>query len=215
MSKVSQVLNWVLICLLAILYSFCFSSKNHILLYIFHLLSYSWSLEVLSDQLYCFSLFFMFSYWYIIMQSNYLCSQYIIFRHMHFSFFIYYTIYFPSLFIFQYLYPCLFISFIALTTSLFFTFDFLTFSNKSIPFTIISTLFIFLTFSHLDFANISSSLSLSTSTFQSSLLFKLSAFSILLSKTCFSIKLNLNRYNAYFACFLFNFCVFIKYSRFL
>ena len=111
--------------------------------------------------------------------------------------------------------PTHFISFTALTTLSSFTFDFLTFSNKSTPFTITSTLSILLTSNHSGFTNISSSLSLSTLTSQSGLLLKLSIFPILLPRTCFNIKLNLDRYNAYLVCLLFNFCAFIKYLRFL
>jgi len=40
-------------------------------------------------------------------------------------------------------------------------------------------------------------------------------FPILLPRTCFSIKLNLDRYKVYLACLLFNFYIFIKYLRFL
>jgi len=111
--------------------------------------------------------------------------------------------------------PAHFISPTTLTTSLSFTFDFLTFSSRFISSTITSTFSIFLTFSYSDFTNISSLLSLFTPTSQSSLLLKLSTFPILLLGTYFSIKSNLNRYNAYLACLLFNFCAFIKYSRFL
>ena len=111
--------------------------------------------------------------------------------------------------------PTHFISSTTLTTSSSFTFDFLTFSSKSTPSIITSTLSVLLASNHLGFTNVSSSLSLSTPTFQSGLLLKLSTFPILLPGTCFSIKLNLDRYNAYLACLLFNFCTFMKYSRFL
>ena len=40
-------------------------------------------------------------------------------------------------------------------------------------------------------------------------------FSILLPRTCFSIKSNLDRYKVHSACLLFNFYTFIKYLRFL
>ena len=79
-----------------------------------------------------------------------------------------------------------FISSTALTTSLSFTFDFLTFSNRSTPSTIISTLSVLLTSSHSGFTSVSSSLSLSTPTSQSGLLLKLSVFPILLSGMCLS-----------------------------
>ena len=157
----------------------------------------------------------MSSHWCIIMQPNYLCSQHIVFRHIHFpSLYIipFTSLYSLSLSIFT---PACFISSTALTTLLSFTFGFLTFSSRSTPSTITSTFSIFLTSSYSDFTNISSLLSLSTPTFQSSLLLKLSTFPILLLGTCFSIKSNLNRYNAYLACLLFNFYAFIKYSRFL
>ena len=108
-----------------------------------------------------------------------------------------------------------FISSTALTTSLSFTFEFLTFSNKSTPSTITSILSVFLTSSYSGFTNVSSLLSLSTPISQSGLLLKLSAFPILLPGICFNVKLNLNRYSAHLACFLFNFYAFMKYSRFL
>ena len=102
--------------------------------------------------------------------------------------------------------PACFISSTALTTSLSFTFDCLTFSSKSIPSTIISTFSVFLTSNYSGFTNISSSLSLSTPISQSSLLLKLFAFPILLPRTCFNIKLNLDRHNVHLTCFQFNFC---------
>ena len=111
--------------------------------------------------------------------------------------------------------PVHFISSTALTILLSFTFDFFTFSNKSTLSTITSTLFVFLTSSYSDFTNILSLLFFSTPTSQSGLLLKLSAFPILLPRTCFSIKSNLDRYNVHLACLLFNFCTFMKYSRFL
>ena len=65
------------------------------------------------------------------------------------------------------------------------------------------------------FTSISFSLSFSTPTSQSGPLLRLSAFPILLPGTCFNPKLNLDRYRAYFTCLQFNFCTFMKYSRFL
>ena len=111
--------------------------------------------------------------------------------------------------------PAHFISSTALTTSLSFTFDCFTFSSKSTLSTITFTFSVFLISNYTSFTNISSSLSLSTSISQSGLLFKLFTFSILLSRTYFNVKLNLDRYNIYLACLLFNFCTFIKYLRFL
>ena len=108
-----------------------------------------------------------------------------------------------------------FISLMAFTISSFFTLDCFTFSSRLTPPTIISIFSVFLTSSYLGFTNVLSLLSLFTLTFQSGLLLKLSTFSILLPRTCFSIKSNLDRYRTYLACLLFNFCVFIKYSRFL
>ena len=72
-----------------------------------------------------------------------------------------------------------------------------------------------LTSSHYFFTNTLSLLSLSIPIYQSGHLLRLSALSILLSNTCFSIKSNLDRYNAYFACLWFNFWLLMKYSRFL
>ena len=80
--------------------------------------------------------------------------------------------------------PVHFISSTALTILLSFTFDFFTFSNKSTLSTITSTLFVFLTSSYSDFTNILSLLFFSTPTSQSGLLLKLSAFPILLPRTC-------------------------------
>jgi len=109
----------------------------------------------------------------------------------------------------------LFISSTAFTILSSFTFDFLTFSRRSIPFTIISTTSVLFISSYSDFTNVSFSLSFSTPISQSSLLLRLSAFSILLPRTCFKVKLKQDRYRVYLACLLFNFCTFIKYSRFL
>ena len=39
--------------------------------------------------------------------------------------------------------------------------------------------------------------------------------SIIIPGIYFKIKSNLDRYNTHFSCFLFNFCTFIKYFRFL
>ena len=111
--------------------------------------------------------------------------------------------------------PAHFISSTALTTSSSFTLDYLTFSSKSTPSTIISTFSVYLTSNHFAFTNISFSLSLSTPISQSGLLLRLSAFPVLLPRTCFNVKSNLDRYNAHLACLQFNFCTFIKYSRFL
>ena len=108
-----------------------------------------------------------------------------------------------------------FISSTAFTTSSSFASDFLTSSSRSTPSTIISTTSVLLTFSYSGFINVSSSLSLSTLTSQSGLLLRLSVFPILLPGTCFNVKSNLDRYKAYLACLLFNFCTFMKYSRFL
>ena len=95
------------------------------------------------------------------------------------------------------------------------TFDCFTFSSKSTPFTITSTFSVFLTSNYSGFTNVLSLLSFFTPISQSSLLLKLSAFPILLSGTYFSIELNLDKYKAHLACFLLNFCTFIKYLRFL
>ena len=111
--------------------------------------------------------------------------------------------------------PAHFISSTAFTTSSSFIFDYLISSNKSTPSMIISIFSILLTSSHSGFTNISFLLSLSTPTFQSGFLLRLSAFPILLPGTCFNIKSNLDRYNVYLACLWFNFCAFMKYSRFL
>ena len=122
------------------------------------------------------------------------------------------SLHFSSLSIFT---PAYFISSIAFTTSSSFTLDCLTFFSRSTSSMITSTPSILCTSSHSGLTNISSSLSLSTPTSQSSLLLRLSIFSILLPRTCFSVKSNLDRYRAYLACLLFNFCTFMKYSRFL
>ena len=110
--------------------------------------------------------------------------------------------------------PAHFISSTALITLSSFTFDLLTFFSRSTLSTIISTS-IFLTSNHSSLTNVSFSLFLFMPTSQSSLLLRLSAFPILLLRTCFNVKLNLDRYKAYLACLQFNFCIFIKYSRFL
>ena len=111
--------------------------------------------------------------------------------------------------------PACFISSTVFTTSLFFTLDCLAFSSRSTSSMIISTSLVFCTSSYSSLTNVSSSLSLSTPTSQSGLLLRLSAFLILLPRTCLSVKSNLDRYRAHLACLLFNFCTFMKYSRFL
>ena len=57
--------------------------------------------------------------------------------------------------------------------------------------------------------------SLSTLSFQSDHLLSLSTFLIFVPGICFNIKSNLDKYKAYQACLWFNFCAFIKYSKFL
>ena len=111
--------------------------------------------------------------------------------------------------------PAHFISSTTLTILSSFTFDCLIFSNKSTLSTITSTFFVLLTSSYSGYTNVLSLLSLFTSTFQSGLLLKLSTFSILLPETCFSVKLNFDRQYIYYTCFLFNFCAFMKYFKFL
>ena len=111
--------------------------------------------------------------------------------------------------------PACFIFSTAFITSSSLTFDTLTFSNRSTPFIITSTVSVLLTFSYSGFTSTSFSLSLFTSTSQSGLLLRLFAFPILLSGICFNMKSNLDRYSAYPACLWFSFCTFIKYSRFL
>jgi len=101
------------------------------------------------------------------------------------------------------------------TTSLSFTLNCLTFSSRSTPSMITSIPLVLYTSSYSGLTNISSLLFLFTPISQSGLLLKLLAFSILLSRICFSIKLNLDKYRAHLACLLFNFCAFIKYLRFL
>ena len=100
-------------------------------------------------------------------------------------------------------------------TSSSFTFDCLTFSSKLTPSTMIFTFSILLTISYLGFTNVSFLLSLSTSISQFGLLLKLFVFPILLPRICFSIKSNLDKYRIHLTCFLFNFCTFMKYLRFL
>ena len=108
-----------------------------------------------------------------------------------------------------------FISLTAFITSSSFTLNCFTFSSRFTSSMITSTSSVLYTSSYSSLINISFLLSLSTPTSQSSLLLRLSTFPILLSGTCLSTKSNLDRYRAYLACFLFNFCAFIKYSRFL
>ena len=111
--------------------------------------------------------------------------------------------------------PACFISSTAFTTSLSCTFDYLTFFSRSTLSTIISTASVLLTSSYSAFTNVLFSLSLSIPASQSGLLLRLSTFLILLPGTCFNMKSNLDRYNAYLVCLQFNFCTFMKYSRFL
>ena len=70
-------------------------------------------------------------------------------------------------------------------------------------------------YSQLSFIIIWLSLSFSISTFQSSLLLSLSAFSILVPGTYFKVKSNLDKYKAHHVYLWFNFCTFMKYSKFL
>ena len=102
-----------------------------------------------------------------------------------------------------------------LIISLSFTFDYLTFSSRLTSFTITSIFSVLLTCSYSGFTNVLFSLSLSTSISQSSLLLRLFTFPILFPRTFFSIKSNLDIFRAHLACYLFNFCAFIKYSSFL
>ena len=111
--------------------------------------------------------------------------------------------------------PACFIFSTVFITSLSFTLNCFTFSSRFTSSMITSTSSVLYTSSYSSLINISFLLSLSTPTSQSSLLLRLSTFPILLSGTCLSAKSNLDRYRAYLACFLFNFCAFIKYSRFL
>ena len=92
-------------------------------------------------------------------------------------------------------------------TLLSFTFDHLTFSSRLTPFTMISIFSVLLTINYSGFTSVLFPLSLSTPIFQSDILLKLSAFPILLSRTYFSIKSNLDKYRAHLACLLFKFCV--------
>ena len=84
--------------------------------------------------------------------------------------------------------PACFISSTVFTTLLSFTFNCLTLSSKSTLSTIISIFSVFLTTNYSGFTNVSFSLSLSMLISKSSLLLRLSAFSILLPKTCFNIE---------------------------
>ena len=108
-----------------------------------------------------------------------------------------------------------FISLTAFITSSSFTLNCFTFSSRFTSSMITSTSSVLHTFSYSGLTKVSFLLSLSTLTSQSSLLLRLSAFSILLPGIYLSIKSNLDRYRAHLACLLFNFCAFIKYSRFL
>ena len=111
--------------------------------------------------------------------------------------------------------PAHFISSTALTTLSSLTLDCLIFSNRSTPSTITSTFSVLLFSNYSFFTNISFLLSLFTSASQSGLLLRLFVFPIFIPGMCFNVKSNLDRYNTHLACHLFNFCTFIKYSRFL
>ena len=119
-----------------------------------------------------------------------------------------------SLFLNIFISAC-FISSTAFITSSSFTLNCFTFSSRSTSFMITFTSSVLYTFSHSSLTKVSFLLSFSTPTSQSGLLLRLSTFSILLSRIYLSAKSNLDRYRVYFACLLFNFCAFIKYSRFL
>ena len=101
--------------------------------------------------------------------------------------------------------PAHFISSIAFTTLLSFTFDFLIFSNRFTSLITTSVTCVVLTFSHSFFTNTLFSLSFSIPTCQFGYLLKLSAFPILLSGIYFSVKSNLDRYNTHLTCLQFNF----------
>ena len=111
--------------------------------------------------------------------------------------------------------PACFISSTTFTTLLSFTFDFCTFFSRSTLSTIISTASVFLTSNHFSFTNVLFLLSFFTPISQFDLLLRLSTFPILLPRTYFNIKLNLDQYSAHLACLQFSFCTFIKYLRFL
>ena len=111
--------------------------------------------------------------------------------------------------------PAHFISSTAFMISLFFASNPLIFSNRSTLSIISFTTCIALTSNYSFFSNVLSSLSFSTLFCQSGHLLRLLAFPILLSGTCLSMKLNLDKYNVHLACLWFNFWLLIKYSRFL
>ena len=95
--------------------------------------------------------------------------------------------------------PVHFISSTAFTTLLSFASDFLIFSNRSIPSITTSVTYITLTSSYFFFTNILFLLFFFIPTYQSRYLLRLLALPILLPGTYFSIKSNLDRYNAYLA----------------
>ena len=97
----------------------------HIPSYISH---YSWPPVIPCYQLYYLLLFSMSSYWYIIMQPDYLCFQFLILQHIHFTlfqyqFFLYLpfisSYYFHSCFLHLFYY---FNHFFVLTSSFFYCF---------------------------------------------------------------------------------------------
>ena len=111
--------------------------------------------------------------------------------------------------------PVYFISFTALVTLSSLALFFLILSRISISSITIFNTCVTLISNYFFFISICSLLTLFTPTFQSGHLLRPSVFLIFLSGTCFKIKLNLDRYKAYLACCLFNFWLFMKYSRFL
>ena len=106
--------------------------------------------------------------------------------------------------------PTLFNSSTAFTTFSFLSCAFLIFSFRFSFSIIVSALLIYSSF-----INFWSSLSFSTPSYQPGLLLNSSVFPMLFPGTCFSAKLNCNRYRAYLACLWFNFWFVIKYWRFL
>ena len=121
-----------------------------------------------------------------------------------------FSLYSSSLSIFT---PACFISSTVLMTLSSFTFDSLTFFNKSTSSINTSSTLVLL--SHSAFTSVLSSLSLSIPFLQSGLLLSPFAFPILLPGTYFNKKSNLDRNNAHFAYRLFNFWFVMKYSKFL
>ena len=107
-----------------------------------------------------------------------------------------------------------FISSTIFITSSSFASDPLIFSNRFTLSMITSATYVALT-SNYFFTNTLSSLSHFISTCQSSHLLRLLAFHILLPEIYLSIKSNLDRYRVYCAYLQFNFCLLIKYSKFL